>query len=335
MIVRLKKVNQLQRLTHPNERGESGYLWFPFPQSRFDHSIFFLAVAKIILSESGFSEQFVQKFLLTLLTHDIATPAGGDATMRLNKQFFCEVKNYRRHMIEAGISMKWRMLYDFDDQEAERWVEGFEFAGFLLNVLDRMSYVALDLYHLGKNKPAKILQLLKKHPLIMDVWRDICVTKECVYFSNAYRLYHFLLLRALMHTEFYLNPNCRKLEHIFFSQIKKLFDSGEISVDDLRYKDDQWLESIVRKGKDQSWCTQPESIDWQCFDNKEDADAFRAGNNSVFHIEHIKPFETGMHWLVMHRGKIMPLCKALPKQFAVRIESLSNIREGWYAYYHK
>jgi hypothetical protein len=331
-IARLRRVNQLQRLTHPSTNKDSGYLWFPFPQSRFDHSILFLAIAKIVLTEVGFSQQFIGKFLLVLLTHDIATPAGGDATMRLNKWFFCEVKNYRRHMIEFGISTKWKLLYDFDDKEAAGLVEGIDAAGFLVTVFDRMSYTALDVYHLGKNKPAKIAKMLKKYPYIMDIWREICISKNAVYFSNPFNLYHFLHLRALMHSEFYLNPDCRGLEHLFFSETKKMFQAGEISVDDLRCKDDHWLESVVRNGKASSWCTNPEEVSWQRFECEQDADVFCRENEKAFHKEHIGPFEIGMNWLVAHKGKIRPLQEVLPKKYVHEMESLSREREGWYVY---
>ncbi|EKE18994.1 MAG: hypothetical protein ACD_9C00175G0003 [uncultured bacterium] len=335
MIARQKRVNQLQRLTHPNGgNGQSGYFWFPFPQSRFDHAIKIPPIAKIILSKAGFSQRYIQQFILTVLTHDAPTPCGGDATMRLDKQRLCEVVNYKLFMTETGLSEKFSS-YGYDVDEAASLVAGQGATGSLVKFLDWLSYTALDAFHLGKRKPREIQNLLKKYPFIADVWRDIGIAKERVFFLDANRLYNFLKLRALMHSEFYLNPDCRRLEHVFFSETKKLFESEKISLDDLRFKDDHWLDLVVRDGKDVSWCTQPEDVSWQRFETEQEADGFYAQKKSAFYKEHIKPFKTGMNLLVMHERKIKPLYDALSKKHVQELEQISNKRAGWYVYYFK
>lgn len=223
-ILKLKNRIQLGRLTHPvTEEGahqENGYLWFPFSHSRYDHSILMIPSAVILLTRLGFSQEFIRQFVLIAFSHDIATPINGDASMRLNKELLCEVRNYRRFMIESGVNARWKVRHGFDLDDADDAVNGVGSYAFLVDFFDRWSYTILDVYHLGKRKPEKIANLIRRNRFIADVWQDICATKEHVYFSDARRLHKFLLLRTLMHTEFYYNPACRKLEHLFFCEKK-------------------------------------------------------------------------------------------------------------------
>lgn len=337
-IARQKRISQLQGLTHPilssSVQAHQGCFWFTFPHTRFDHAIRMIPVIKSISSVAGYSERFIRKLVLVGLSHDAPTPANGDATMRIDRNRFSEVLNYKDFMIETGIARKWKKKYGFDVNEAHSWVAGEGEGGKLIKAIDWHSYTALDAFYLGSKKPDEIQRLLKNHRFIMDVARDIRVIKDGLYFVDVMRLFRFLKLRALLSAELYFNPKCRKLEQMFSSETEKLLEQKKISAEDLRFKDDAWLNDVVRKEKPHSWCTKPQEADFKRFETEDELNAFCEHNTSVFNREQIKSFKTGLHMLVMHKDKIVPLADALPAHRIDELENLSRKREGWYAYYY-
>lgn len=332
VIQRQRKINQLQRLTYPLKEGEKERIYpdFPFKHTRFDHAKEMVPRGCAILLSHNFPLQEVVKFALAILTHDAFTAAGGDASMRLSVQL-CEVKNYLQLAYRNGLQEDWKK-FRYNAEESAQIITGKGKLGVVHEALDKHGYTKLDVRALGENAPEEILLIIKENPDVWEIVKDVFITDKCTYFLNPCRLYNFLLVRALMHSEFYLNPMCRKLEHLFFSETRKLFQQGIISITDLQEQDDRWLDDKVRKGKTADWCTMPQIIKFARFETREQMLKF-CQEIHVFHTEKMKEVNPCIDWLVFKDGRIMPLHDAINKEKIDYLESIAKRRQGWYAYF--
>lgn len=170
----------------------------------------------------------------------------------------------------------------------------------------------------------------------MDIWQDIHFNGRELWLESPKRLYQFLLLRALNHCELYLNPRTRSLDNTLYTRVKKNFEHGEVSSEELLSWGDERLERwLAEKGdiKPHPNVISPDDLEWFKFKTKKEAKAFAKKEKRRFsHTEQLRAFTTGLDWLVKSGRHLTPLKFVLPKRKVEQLEYLSKKHEGWYVY---
>jgi hypothetical protein len=332
-------INQLQNLTPRIERAMKDRVYFELPvcrHSRLLHATQVACLLYAITKKAGFNQNARKFFSAIGAYHDAATPAGGDAVMRINREKLSEEINFSRVLKTNGLESDLKAL-GFDLEFAQACVDGKGNWGHMLDIVDKISYVSLDVYYLCSNVPKSIRVILRKNPLIIDVWQDINIGKQGIYFSNPERLYAFLFLRALLHHEFYYHPDCRKMEHIIFKEIKRLYDKSIINDEELVTHDDAWLmKKVYEHAPGIKPEMTPDVVGWGKFASEQLCDEFIAKTNKQVIIkEFIKQFKTGLDWKVCHNGELAALQDVITKRSAEHLRQLSRCTSGWFVYYYK
>lgn len=344
-LFRLVMISQLGYLVPPRpdewDKNQSiAYIVPQFHHSRWDHSLLTAILMEVILARNGFSQQERATKVLAAACHDIAMPAGGDSVKRVDPEELAEEKNFSWILNHYGLTEKWSEKYGFDITLAQKIIENKGVFGRLLDVLDKLSYTALDCYHVGRVRPGKIRDLCIKHPLIMDVWQDIRFTtnKDKFFFLNSKRLFYLLLLRAYEFQEFLFNPYSRALDLFLKNLVQPFYDKGIITKEQLLTQNDKWLERILTE-----YCPnaltpiiEPEDLSCQKFETKEQQQAFvdQLGDR-LSHTEYIGGIKTGLDWLVCHWGRIKPLREAISQNKVDLLEGIARSTVGYYVYYKK
>src|SRR3989344_5328417 len=233
---RLGDIVQLGYLVppHPDDWLDDqriAYMVPAFRHTRWVHSLVAAILLEVILARNGFSGKEKDPAVLTVACHDVAMPAGGDSVKRVDPENLDEEKNFSWVMEKSGLVEKWAKRFGFQLDLAQQWVRNEGLFGRLLDVVDKLSYTALDCYAIGRERPGKIRSLCAVFPLIMDVWQDIRFTEDrtAFAFTNAQRLFNFLLLRAYEHDEFLFNPYSRALDLFLKKKVQPLYDAGFIT----------------------------------------------------------------------------------------------------------
>lgn len=351
---RLVKIQQLGCLISPLSESESEkeapkssssnlYLYPWFRHTRWEHSILTAALMDITLARNDFTEEERATPVLTAACHDIAIPAGGDATKRIDLENLDEEKNFSWVMKESGLSEKWKKQFNFDISIASELVQNKHLFGKLLDVFDKISYTALDCYHIGRlnqQKESKIVSLCIENPLIMDVWQDIQFTadKTNFGFSNPDRLFQFLLLRAYEHKEIIFNPDSLKMDYFFRQKLQPLYEKGFITKEQLLTRDDKWLWSILSKyyPEEIKWYLDPGQINWKEFSTSEEQKKFADKiEERVINSTHSSGFKLGFDLPIIDKSKniVMPIRKVIGEEKINKLEEISKSTEGYYLYY--
>lgn len=344
-LFRLTMVSQLGYLVppRPDEWDKEQSIAYTVPQfrhSRWEHSLLMAMLMEVILARNGFFQKERAAKVLTAACHDIAMPAGGDSVKRVDPKALDEEENFAWVLNHYGLAEKWSGEYGFDIILAQEMVRGKGMFGRLLDVLDKISYTALDCYHVGLVRPGQIRDLCIEHPLIMDVWQDIRFTadKTKFFFLKPKRLFHFLLLRAYEYQEFLFNPYSRALDLFLKNLVQPLYDKGIITREQLLTCSDNWLEIILTKHYPGALkpIIEPELLSFQKFETEEEQQAFadRLGNK-LSHTEHINGIKTGLDWLVRHWGRIIPLREAILQDEVDLLEGVARSTIGYYVYYYE
>jgi HD superfamily phosphohydrolase len=343
-IWRLGGVSQLGYLIPPPDEGFENktiyYLPNYFPHTRWGHSMLVAALVEIVLARNGFTKEERAPVLLAFASHDIATPAGGDSVMRIDKKELDEENNFNYVLERDGLDRRWKEKFGFDLAAAQEWIKGKGVMGSLLNVIDRIAYVALDCYYFGHGAKSKTRRMVSRLPLIMDVWQDIVFTadKKRFYFRDTRRLYDFLKLRMLEHTELLLNPRSRALDHTLFKALKGLYENREISKEDLLYWNDDILNAKVmeiNKTYPRGFLT-PDKFEWKFFQSQFLMERFSDLNRErISHIDRIKKVDVGFDWPVLKQSRVVEIKKALPQKKFKKLDSIANSLQGWYVYLYK
>jgi hypothetical protein len=287
----------------------------------------------LILARNGFDSGKRAPVILAAGGHDIAIPAGGDSVKRADPEGLDEEKNFSWVIEHCKLDKAWKK-YGFNLPEAQKIVENAGVFGRLLDFTDKIAYTALDCYFLGLMRPGEIRNLCISHPLVMDVWQDIVFSgKEGFVFSDAGRLFDFLLLRAYEFQEFLLNPYSRALDLYLKGLVKPLYEKGEITKEQLLTNDDMWLERFLEErcpGKISSYI-EPEKLSCRKFKTKAKEERFLAvAGNTVDHEEHLTGFSSGLDWKILGGGTLR---EAVSKEKAGLLEGVIESTKGYYVYY--
>jgi len=344
LFFRLGQIPQLCYLVPPRQttsrRNENIWYLAPlFPHTRWLHSLLTGILAELILARNGFSAKERAPFVLAAAFHDIAMPAGGDSIVRIDKKNLHEENNFLWVLRREGVLEELEKKFNFDAVKAERWIRGQEMPGKLIDIADKMSYVAMDCYYVGLNQKGMIRKFCQKNPLVMDVWQDVRIDKKSqqIYFESAERLYRFLLLRAYEHSEFLLNPYSRSMDFYLTKMTKVLYNKGLISREDLLIYGNSWLEGKLQQIFPGNFKTIicPDELRWRKFstENEQLVFAKRIGSR-LDHLDNIKGFNPGLDWLVKSGGEITPLINTLKPSQVEKMRKIVASTKGYYVYYN-
>lgn len=318
-----------------------------FTNTRWIHSLISAILAEVILARNGFSPVERAPIVLTVACHDIATPAGGESIKRIDPEKLNEENNFAFMLERHGLVERWTKRFDFNLEKACTWIKNKGVIGRLLDVVDKLSYVSIDCFHLGSIFDGKVRQYCIDHPLFMDVWQDICFTsdKKHFAFTNPDRLFTFLLARAYEHQELLLNPEARRLDFHLTKLAQPLYKRGLITKEQLlTWGDEQLkikLEKYYAKNPEKgvmSGIITPDNYAWKIFASEEKLKAFcrLIGKNCLEYIEYIPGFNSCLDWPVfISKNEIAPLKKCLPHEKIALLKDIVKSVKGYYVYYLK
>ena len=340
---RLGGIHQLGQLVpgrpdNLDPRVQISYLIPMFPHTRFMHCWLVAIFAEILLARYGFSQEERNPIVLGIACHDIAMPAGGDSIKRIDRKNLDEEDSFLWFLDHSGLDEKWKKQFNFDAKAAESWIKGEGEFGRFLDVLDKISYTALDCYYLGGVSNGNVRRSCLENPLVMDIWQDVRIKDEKVFFVDPDRLFNFLLLRGYEHTDLLLNPYSRVVDFYLEHLVRPLYEQGKITREQLLSNNDSWLYQQLETHYpgEVKYLFEPEIFGWRTFKTAKKRDGFAGKLGDKFYCkEDIKPFKTGLDWLVEHKGELVPLCGLLPSDKIATLEGLSKSVAGFKVYYKK
>lgn len=343
---RLDRISQLGYLVPPrpddwNKDFEIFYLVPTFTHTRKLHSLLTAILMELILARNGFSFQERAPVVLTAGYHDVATPAGGDSIKRVDPKGLDEEESFAWVLQYYGLPKRWER-FGFDLSLAQDWVKGRGMFGRLLDIVDRLSYVGIDCYQVGDERPGEIRNFCLEHPLVMDVWQDIRFSSDKTQFgfTDPERLFNFLLLRAYEFHELLYNPYSRAMDLFLKKLTLPLYKKGIITKEQLLTRDDSWLEDMLRRHYPDKIKTiiDPEKLAWKRFADAEEWKEFQEvclKDGSLDHADQLKRFKTGLDLPIISGSSsgFTPLREVLSKEQVGLLEGIACSREGYYVYY--
>jgi len=340
---RLGQINQLGYLVppRPDEWDGSMHVAYLIPQfysTRWDHSLLVAIIMEITLARNDFSKEKRIPVVLTAGCHDIATPAGGDSIKRVDPKNLDEEENFSWLLEYHNLAERWAKQFGFNLALAQSWVKGEGLFGRLLDVIDKISYTAIDCYHLGLIRAGKARKLCLGHPLIMDVWQSIRFSPDQnnFAFTQPEQLFWFLLLRAYEYQEFLFNPYCRALDLFLNKLVKPLYKAGIITKEQLLTHGDDWLNWELNKyyPEEIKAIIEPEEFSFERFETAEEQREFcvKLGER-VERTENITGFTTGLDWSVFSQEGIVPLRRVISQEEIELLEGVADSTKGYYVYY--
>jgi len=343
---RISLISQLGYLVppHPETWDPSqsiAYITPVFPHTRGVHSLLVAMLIEVVMARNGFAPEERNPVVLTAGCHDIATPACGDPIKLLDPAALDEEANFPWVLQRWGLDERWKGLFGFDLGTACSWVKNEGVFGQLLDAVDKIAYVALDCYHVGRVRPGKIQDFCLTHPLIADVWQDIRFTPDRSGFGfvSPDRLYDFLYLRALEHTEFLLNPYSRSFDLFLERLLRPLYAAGEITREQLLTRDDSWLLMELERHFPDKVRTfvEPDLLAWKRFETAEEQEKFcqSIGDERIERREKIREFLPGLHLPVLHNGNVLPLREVVSQEKVAALERMARQRAGYYVFYYR
>jgi hypothetical protein len=301
-----------------------------FVHTRAEHSLLVSLLMSLMLD--GFSRYDYINGVLAGAFHDIATPAGGEATAGISDEFD-EEENFLEvfHLFEN--EQDWEDRYpEFDLSYIAEIIRNKGLVGQILDYCDKIAYVILDIYHYANTSPNNFIRrIVKKHPLFGDILWDLKIDREkgIVYFDNPSRLFNFLELRALEFEDLLKRPSRKLNEWYVRNIIQNLLKKKVITREDLLTKDDDFINYVIMEyyGEMLRDMWNKEDFLKAIVCQKDEVDnkisECKAKGWHLLGKERIKGFKPDTHILVKDsNGNIIPFSQAEPQRTA-HIKSLS------------
>ncbi len=238
---RLTYIKQLALLTYSAEGERNYYGKGPgFHQTRSNHSFLTALPLERILIKNHFPQETVNNGIICAMIHDIATPPFGDPTKEIDPEVLSEEAAIKRLLKKYDLTKLDQ--YGFDEETVLDAIQGQGTLGKLLDIADKLSYTAVDIYnYIGPTSdtidptrrrdlgainttidPMKDLVYLNQE--WANIYHEVKVDKDGTpYFEDPHNLSTFLELRARMHKGLYLNPHCRGQDMLYKMLIKPLY----------------------------------------------------------------------------------------------------------------
>ncbi len=258
-VPRLSGIRQLSGLTDPTVNDSPIKVCpQPFRNTRFEHSLDTCAVSVLIGTNCQLSKNDLATLKICGFTHDVMTPAGGDAIKRIDPIGLDEDANYREVFRRPGWE-NFRDRYGLSEQKMVDTVLGKGLLGRILDLADKISYTGRDLWmFICKNRRGedfwlnfpmiydRMISLLNANPSPCSVWECARVVDGQLVLTDAERLADFLRIRALMFKALYFNAAARFAEAGYLTQIARfLYEDGILTKDNLLEMQDHQLFALL------------------------------------------------------------------------------------------
>jgi hypothetical protein len=225
-----------------------------YETNRWDHTLEVTVLTEAILTQNGFSPKDVQLGIAAALLHDIATPAGGDGTMKVDTVALDEETNWDRVLDEKG--KDFLAKHNLDPKVITKIIVNGGVFGQVLDIADRIAYVISDTHEIGRtegNHDTDLLKQLAEHSTIGNIYQDVRVEGDQVYFDNPERLLEFLKLRALLRRDFCDNKFSLGRDVASGNLIRPHLEGGTLTPDMLRRMWDINLFDFLTKRNQDTW----------------------------------------------------------------------------------
>lgn len=335
--------------------------FLPYVHTRFDHQFTTAIVMEEILKQNGFPQEDIDLAILAGLIHDIATPAHGDATKKIDPEALDEEKFWWEALGKKGQDF---ITGEFGARrkKLDVIIQNRGLLGQVLDMADRITYTMKDLNAITMEKPLVLpadsnpyLQLLhtiiSQNPKIGNIYKEIGVDrkKKEIFFNDPRNLGTFLLLRAHLHKALYLNPTNQARDFFIAFLIKALYSrdgSKSLTPQNLREMTDEGLIIILQEYykpeyKDFSQRFYFELTGWypefERFENEQEAKEFsaqlRRKNIKVIGISQCKGFDPATSYKVAgEKGHILPFREYDPGT-ASEIEKIAEQTKGFLVFF--
>jgi len=259
-LFRLAGVKQLGYITDPivHYIGGSVARGETLEHSRYVHSLDVMALATCIGRNCKITGPELKSLQFAALTHDILTPAGGDATKRVSPTELDEDTNFGK-VFEKKEFPRLRDRFQLDPELIFSTIQNEGFLGRILDIADKLAYVARDLpSYLINVEPSEVeRQLLpneyeqlsvyaRNAPDICGVWESFRRHGDLLVCHDPERLADFLYVRLLLFRQFYANPATRFHEATTVRIVlEHLFETKVVTIDQLLTINDLQLEDLM------------------------------------------------------------------------------------------
>ena len=237
---RLAWIPQLSILADPL-RGpqDQHYHDLLFSHTRDHHSLLAAVMMETILRRNEFPEEEIRKGIAAALLHDYAIVAGGDAMKIVDPKAMHE-ERLIGPLLENKPIKPFLDRYGLSPDEIQGIIKNQGTLGRVLDLVDRLSYTAIDcakFYECCHNpdlfsRDETIVDVIDKDPSLFDIVFSFRINEnEQIYCDDGERLGNFLLLRAIMHRDLYLNPQAQIIEAALLPYLQELYQT--VSIDEL------------------------------------------------------------------------------------------------------
>ncbi len=260
---RLENIGQLEFLStlRLNGHGIRGLYPHTFGHNRLVHSVRVSAFSLVMAKAYGLSDTEIDKLVVSGLSHDVFTCAGGDSWKDVNQQgtLFDEDNEFARKIF-LYFGENWKILcgrYGWDPEKMSSAiadiVSGQGLLGGFQEIADTASYMLGDVEEIRravdrhKSSPdfGRILQAAKRP---WDIWNHLSVCGGRVVVNDPVRLNNFLALRLLLWVDLYQNPQHKFLELLMLNVVyPHMINRKLIKINELPTKDDRWLHGVISR----------------------------------------------------------------------------------------
>lgn len=258
-LFRLSNIRQLAWLTIPvldEDRREADYYPMRHEHTRLVHVLDVAALVTVLAAKLELSSREANTLILAAITHDARTPAGGDTTKLLDRDFFDEDRHYAELLDGEGIP---ELLERFDvpRELLVETVHGKGILGRLLDVADKTAYLSRDaaIFHQRVRggyaecvEGYAVHDLLRAHPKdAFSAWKSVRIIGEHVVFEDHEALARMLTIRALLFRALYWHPSSRFTEFIVGHVVlRHLIETGVLRKEDLLVWRDEDLDRQIQ-----------------------------------------------------------------------------------------
>lgn len=259
---RLGQVRQLGFLRHPapkEKHGVNNASSLLFPHTRIQHSEMVYLPMNLIIRNNPQLQPRKNLLKTAALAHDGKTPAGGDTVKLTDLAWFDEETRFGDYGNDPMV-LAYCKQYGIEFEDLWRTVRGEGLEGQVLDIADKLGYIAPDIYkyllgHSPENPTEAeklVIELLQREPRPCGIWEDFRVENGCAYFDlhpgNVSRYASFWLLRAYAFKHLYYHPYARLPDYLIVMEtVRYLLATGTLKREKLLQVTDPLLDEFLWK----------------------------------------------------------------------------------------
>lgn len=358
---RLEGVKSLSLISSHSDHNERADY---FKQDRSEHDIMVGLISGEIGRLNGFPQEKVTLLELSGVLHDIKTPALGDAAKKVDPKALNEEKNLWNYLDKR--TKAFLRKNGGHKKELEEIIENRGIDGDILDKADRIVYTMIDLDRLSDKlggplsdpKLVFIRDFVDYNPKIGNIYKEVGADqrKNEVFFNNPQNLAKFLLIRALLYRDLYLNPVNQGRDLFIMKLISPLYSrrgDSLLTPADLCEMQDEDLLRIISKNlverygsvierQARPYTLSDHLINWlpeykKC-DNEKQAKALarelsKQKDIAVIGVRECKGFNPATGYKVVSSGvNIVPFETHMPKE-ANELKQIAESTKGFFVHY--